>query len=244
MRPINLIPEEERRAHGTTTRTGPLAYIIVGGLAVLLIGVVTLVLASNTISERESEVQSLEAEKTAAAAQADQLAPYVSFKQVAQQRIGAVTQLTDARFDWARVIRQLSLVLPSDVYLASISASVGTAESAASLGTNLLINGCAASQDTVAGFIVALKQIDGVTRVGLSSSSVGGTGESASACATTRNTAFNLTIAFDNAPASPNSVGIEEPVTEETEESEGEAEPEAEGTAEGAPAAATTEATG
>src|SRR5215213_489067 len=240
MRPINLIPEEERRAHGTTTRTGPLAYIIVGGLAVLLIGVVTLVLTSNTISERESEVKSLEAEKTALAAQADQLAPYVSFEQVAKQRIGAVTQLADSRFDWARVIRQLSLVLPSDLYLTSVNASAGGTEGVTGIGQSLVINGCAAGQDTVAGFIVALKQIDGVTRVGLSSSSVGGSeeAETQTVCAPTRNTAFNLTVAFDGAPPSLDAVGIvEEPAVEEGEETaaegEGSTEGEAEGTAEG-----------
>ncbi len=52
MRPINLIPKEQRRSHGDVARTGPLAYLIVGALGVLLIGVVMLVLTSNQISDR------------------------------------------------------------------------------------------------------------------------------------------------------------------------------------------------
>ena len=115
MRPINLIPQEERRSHGGGSRSGPLAYIVVGSLAILLLGVVMVVLASNQISDREDEVAALETRKRAAVARASQLVPYTNFEQVALQRTQAVSELADSRFDWARVIRQLSLVLPPKV---------------------------------------------------------------------------------------------------------------------------------
>ena len=40
-------------------------------------------------------------------------------------------------------------------------------------GPALEVNGCATGQDAVAGFVTALKDIDGVTRVGVESSELG-----------------------------------------------------------------------
>ncbi len=128
MRPINLIPEEERRSHGATSRTGPLAYIVVGGLALLLVGIVMLVSASNDIADREAEVTRLEAQRSQALTEAEELAPYASFQQVSEERTLTVASLADSRFDWVRVIRQLSLILPPSVYFTSLTGSAGGGE--------------------------------------------------------------------------------------------------------------------
>ncbi len=71
-------------------------------------------------------------------------------------------------------------------------------------GPALELVGCASSQDAVAGFVQALKDIDGVTRVGVQSSGLaGGAGESGStASCQTRNfiAQFQMVVAFDAAP--------------------------------------------
>lgn len=225
MRPINLIPQEERRAHGTTTRTGALAYILVGSLAVLLIGVVMLVLTSNTIGDREDEVTSLQAKKAAAVTRADKLAPYASFQQVAEKRTKTVAELADSRFDWVRVIRQLSLILPPRVYFSTLSgAASGGGESGAAeiAGPSLTLVGCAPGQRTVAALIASLKEIDGVTRVGLTSSGLSKNEEkgpeSENICEIGNKYQFEVVVAFDAAPPSPDSptASIEVP-TESTE---------------------------
>jgi Tfp pilus assembly protein PilN len=243
MRPINLIPERERRAQGGSGRTGPLAYIVVGALAVLLIGVVTMVLTSNQISDREDEVISLEAEKAAASAEAAALTPYVNFAAVAGQRIQTVAGLADSRFDWARVVRQLSLILPPTIYVIGVDGSAGGGATEGPgggiAGPSLSIKGCAPGQDAVAGFVAALKQIDGVTRVGLSISELeddsGGGGDAEADCRGTF--AFALTVAFDEAPPSPDSGSFvaEAPIEGEAAP-EGEAPVEGEAPAEGEPA--------
>ena len=104
--------------------------------------------------------------------------------------MATVTSLADSRFDWERVMRELSLVLPSDVWLVSLNAtasperdgerssssgSSGASSGASGLraaapGPALEISGCASGQEAVAGFVTALKDIDGVTRVGVQSS--------------------------------------------------------------------------
>jgi Tfp pilus assembly protein PilN len=226
MRPINLIPQEERRSHGAISRTGPLAYVIVGALAVLLVGVVMLVLANNDISDREAEVTTLEAQRALAVAEAEELAPYASFQQVSEERTQTITSLADSRFDWVRVIRQLSLILPPDVYLTSLTGSAGGGGEGGIAGPSLSLSGCAPGQDMVAVFVASLKEIDGVTRVGLNSSALSGSegGDAAAGgyCAVGNKALFEIVVAFDAAPPSPNgeTSTFETPSEEEGAEAE------------------------
>jgi Tfp pilus assembly protein PilN len=214
MRPINLIPEEERRrsSRERSSSGNPLAYLIVGALAIGLIGVVMLVLISNTISDRETEVTALQAERAVATAEAEKLAPYASFQAVAEQRTSTIADLANSRFDWVRVIKQLALTLPSNVYFNSLTGSAGGGEGGSEgiSGPSLTIAGCAPDQDAVAGFVATLKEIDGVTRVELKQSAVsqsGGEGGAtgASSCSVGRKAQFQIIVAFDEAPPSPDS---------------------------------------
>jgi Tfp pilus assembly protein PilN len=221
MRPVNLIPPEDRRGEQAPLRTGPLSYILLGGLILVLVGVVALVLTGNQISEREDEVAKLTREDAAATAKAASLASYTQFRSLSEARVATVQSLADSRFDWERVLRELALILPGDVSLADLNASAsasagsGGAESGSGAGglrgaipgPALELNGCAAGQTGVAGFITALKDIDGVTRVGVQSSAVSaegsesGGGEGTAECDGGADTAtFSLVVAFDAAP--------------------------------------------
>ncbi len=63
MRPVNLIPSDQRRGENAPLRTGPLPYVLVGALVLVLVGVTALVLTGNQISEREDEVATAEARR-------------------------------------------------------------------------------------------------------------------------------------------------------------------------------------
>ena len=139
--------------------------------------------------------------------------------------------LADSRFDWERVMRELALILPSDVWLVNLTATAtpgvdvgggsggGGSSSGGGMreqvaGPALELSGCAAGQTSVAGFVTALEDIDGVTRVGVQSSqladkesgagsSSGGGGGSGSGddCRTRDFIAkFEIVVAFDAAP--------------------------------------------
>jgi Tfp pilus assembly protein PilN len=213
MRPVNLIPAEDRRGDQAPLRTGPLAYIVMGALVAVLVGVAALVLTGNQIAERKDEVATLKREDAAASAHAARLASYTQFRALSEQRVATVQSLADSRFDWERVLRELSLVLPSDVALTELSAngaggegsegSEGGGGGVAVNGPSLTLSGCAAGYAGVAGFVTALKDIDGVTRVGVQSSSEtaesGGSGE-ASCGGGSATVEFALVVAFDAAP--------------------------------------------
>jgi Tfp pilus assembly protein PilN len=248
MRPVNLIPAEERRDGHGPMRTGPVPYLLVGALVAALVGVTALVLTSNQISDRKDEVVQLKREDAAAAARAERLAAYTQFRTLHEQRVATVTSLADSRFDWERVMRELSLILPKNVWLVSLNATAspeaGVAGSGGSGGSGsdlrgsvpgpaLEISGCASGQEAVAGFITALKDIDGVTRVGVQSSELseqtsgGSVGED---CRTRDFIAkFEIVVAFDAAPVPATASATEAPTappaetteTSSTESSEG-----------------------
>ena len=73
----------------------------------------------------------LNAQAQVAQAQAARLAPYVSFMALHEQRVQAVSQLVDSRFDWAHAFHEIGRVLPKDASLASISGTIAGASGAA-----------------------------------------------------------------------------------------------------------------
>ncbi|HEV7483499.1 MAG TPA: hypothetical protein VGO13_10415 [Solirubrobacterales bacterium] len=228
MRPVNLIPPEDRSGGRKPMRGGPLAYIVLGALLAAFAGVTLLVIANNQISDRTAEVTELKQQTTVAEAQANRLAPYTQFHAVRNERALTVANLADSRFDWEQVMRQLALVLPDDIRLTNLTGtarpdvsvsngeSVGLRQSIP--GPALSMVGCGAGQEAVARFITVLKDIDGVTRVGIQSSqlpgSSGGSGGSVSAsgaCDKGRLTAqFQIVVAFDAAPIPAAATGTTE----------------------------------
>jgi Tfp pilus assembly protein PilN len=236
MRPVNLIPPEQRHGQQAPLRTGPLAYIVVGALVIALAAVTALVLTNSQIADRKSDVARLEREDAAAAARATRLAAYTQFRNLREQRVATVQSLADSRFDWERVMRELALILPSDVRLLDLSgaASAGAGEGEASedgsgltgsiSGPSLQLSGCAEGQEGVAGFVTSLKDIDGVTRVGLQSSQLSGQeggegGSEGGGCSGDSVAAFNITVAFDAAPVA-SALSTEEAAPTATEGSE------------------------
>jgi Tfp pilus assembly protein PilN len=224
MRPVNLIPPEDRRGDSAPLRTGPLPYILLAALVALLLGVTAAVVIGNQIAEGKSEVAKLEGEDAVASAKAKSLASYTQFRTMSEQRVATVQSLADSRFDWERVMRELSLVLPQNVWLVGLTATATPGVSVqggggasnmrpAIAGPALELVGCAHGQEAVAGFVTALKDIDGVTRVGVQSSELpeekagggegGGSDSSGDECRTRKFIAkFEIVIAFDAAPVS------------------------------------------
>jgi Tfp pilus assembly protein PilN len=252
MRPVNLIPPEDRRGEQAPLRTGPLPYVLLAGLVVLLLGVTAVVVTNNQITESKNEVAKLEGEDAAASAKAQRLAAYTQFRMMSEQRVETVSSLADSRFDWERVMRELALVLPDDVWLVGLTATAapgvsvsggeggGSSMRGAIAGPALELSGCAKGQEAVAGFVTALKDIDGVTRVGVQSSELpeegkagggegGESGSSGDECRTRDSIAkFEIVVAFDAAPvaetegeeAAPVATGTVETTSSESSEGE------------------------
>lgn len=227
MRAVNLIPPEERHGRHTPLRSGPLPYILVGALVAALVAVGAVVLLDNQISDRKSELTQVKREDAAETARALRLASYTQLRELREQRVATVTSLANSRFDWERVMRELSLILPGNVWLVSLEATAsasaggggadggsGSSVAGSIAGPSLALSGCATGQDAVAGFVTALKDVDGVTRVGVQTSQLADqdsgagvsegedSGGSSGDCRTRTFIAkFDIIVAFDAAPA-------------------------------------------
>jgi Tfp pilus assembly protein PilN len=214
MRPVNLIPPEQRRGSGSPARAGALSYVVVGVLVVALAAVTATVLFGKRVDDRKSEVASLEATAAETQARADSLSTYTTFQQIHDARVQTVTQLATSRFDWKRVLEELSRVMPPHIWLTSLTGTVspevqigeggddgGLRESIE--GPALVVVGCGRNHDDVARLVAAMRDIDGVTRVTANDSAKGDSeagsgGSGADSCQTKPSIPqFHLVAAFD-----------------------------------------------
>jgi len=175
MRPVNLIPADQRRGEAAPARAGAASYIVVAVLFAILFAVTGVVLTGNSVSDKETELASLQSKQAETQARADALANFASFQQMKDNRVVTISSLAQSRFDWERVMREVSRVLPDSVWLTNLTGTVSpevSVENAASVtlrasvaGPALSIIGCARSQQDVAALIAAIGDIDGVSRV-------------------------------------------------------------------------------
>jgi len=120
VRAVNLLPREPRLRRRRLTVVGQLALLapfVVGGL--LTAGYL---LASSKVNDRKATLQAAQAELAALPAPPPQ--PEVDPQLAAQrdQRIAALSAALQTRLAWDRILRQISAVLPGDVWLTTLSA--------------------------------------------------------------------------------------------------------------------------
>lgn len=186
MRAVNLIPGDA--AGGGRAGLGVAA--LLGGLAVLLALVTVHVLIGNQIADRQSELGSVQRQVATVQAQADATRPYREFASLAKARVETIRQLGTARFDWHRAFADLSVVIPSNVWLTSLTGTVttgvnvagGSGGAAGSLRSALpnpaiTMTGCTVDHDSVVRLISRLRLMHGVQRVALADSSKDGGGD-------------------------------------------------------------------
>ncbi len=123
MRAVNLIPSEQRRAKPSGKGSGA-AYIVVGVLAVFLVMAVASVLTSNKVNENETKAAEAKQEADALEAQAAQLGSFTNFAAIKEQRLASVVTAAETRFDWERLMREVSLIMPEGSWLKTTYASV------------------------------------------------------------------------------------------------------------------------
>ncbi len=178
---VNLLPAEERRAAGTAGRSGGLVYVALGALALMLVLATSYVIATNNVKEQTAQVEAVSQQAAAAELVAKNLTAYADFSSLRQTRVSTVRNLATSRFDWAHALGELSRVLPKNVWLTTISASLssdgqGGAASgvrSTSAGPALKLTGCTTSHPMVATLMSELRRMDGVVKVSLDSSQKG-----------------------------------------------------------------------
>lgn len=189
MKAVNLIPPEEQRGGaGGGGRSGGAVHVLLGVLGVLVIAIAAYVVTTNSIKDRKARVARVTSEAATAQAHANALRPYSDFAKLRQARVTTVAQLASNRFDWERTMRDLARVIPRDVWLTSLKATVSPSvqfgggsgggggggaggDTGAIRGSQQVpaveIVGCTTNQAEVARVLTRLRLIQDVSRVTL-----------------------------------------------------------------------------
>ena len=193
MRAVNLLPAQHRPRTAGGARSGS-AYVVVGLLVVVLAAAFAYVHTLNSITEQTDETARLAAETEVLEAQAAKLGAFAQFRQVKQLREQSVRRVTQRRFDWERLVRELARVVPEDVWFTSFDGSANTsgvnagggeggstpaaapagpgapggAESGS--GAAVALSGCAPTQRRVADTLLRLRRLHATREVKLTES--------------------------------------------------------------------------
>jgi Tfp pilus assembly protein PilN len=214
MRPVNLVPNDQRR-RSPRDGSGKGAQALLGVLAVVLAMAVVYVLSSNSVTERESQAEEARMEADGLEAKAADKGSFTDFADIAQTRAASVADAASTRFDWERLMRELSRVMPEGSWLTAASASVTGAPAVAANptaapapagatstgGPSANLVGCTPKHSDVARMMVRLRQLHRVIDVELTQSSRGEDAGEATLDDCGAKTSFDLTLIFS--PTSP-----------------------------------------
>jgi len=197
MRAVNLIPEDARRGGGAggAGRSGGAAYVLLGGLAVLVALVAAWAFTGRTVSHDKAELDAVNAQLAQARAQAPAQTTRQAQGPSAQERLATVLALATAREDWSSTLDAIARTLPVHTTLTTLTAATspsalpGGAGSSPALassatGPSIQIAGCAPSQRRVAQLMPRLRVVPGVQDVTLGSSTAATAGDTASTAST------------------------------------------------------------
>lgn len=208
MRPVNLVPQDQRR-RSPGEGTGKGAHLLLGLLGVVLAMAVFYVLTANSVTEREGKAEQARVEADRLEAEAAEKGSFTDFAEIAQTRAASVAAVASTRFDWERLMRELSRVMPEGSWLTSASASATgapdvaagsaapadpAAAGAGAPSANLV--GCTPKHSDVARMMVRLRQLHRVIDVELKQSSRDDAAGAAALGSCGRNTSFDLTLTF------------------------------------------------
>jgi Tfp pilus assembly protein PilN len=185
VRPVNLIPAEQRRGSarvGSSRRSSMPVYVMLGALGAGVLCVLAFVLTSNDVKEKNAKLADLQSKEQGAKTVADTLRPYGDFAAVQASRKQQIEQVAKNRFDWDHALDQLARATPRNVWLLTVSGTVSPAvqvDSGGDTGGKLRdkvnapafsLTACTYSQRSVARMMARMHNLDGVTEVSLAKS--------------------------------------------------------------------------
>jgi Tfp pilus assembly protein PilN len=172
MKPVNLIPLDERRNNSVAGRSGGAVYVLLGALVVVVVLAATYSVAGRDVNDKRADLAATRAQANQLEAEAQRYAAYTTFAELRKTRTDMVAGIAHSRFDWARTLRELARTIPAGASLSSLTASVAS-------GPSVQLQGCVpGGQKGAASLVSSLRRMEGVVRVSLASSDKGSSGGS------------------------------------------------------------------
>jgi Tfp pilus assembly protein PilN len=163
VRAVNLLPD----SGANDGRKVPPLPVLLGCVGLVLISAVlamTYLSASAGVAKKKQALAQMQAAYAAIPAPAAPPAVATDLPKERQTRLAALASALGQRVAWDRLLREVSQVLPSDVWLLSLNALSPALTSAATAAggaapaapTGFIVTGCTYSQDSVARFLSRL----------------------------------------------------------------------------------------
>ncbi len=175
MRAVNLLPRDEPKKSFEAGRG--VFFGAAGGAALVTAGLTALMLgAGGTISEHQSNIDALTAELAAipkSSGVAEQAAEDAVISSELSRRTSALSNVLTGRVAWDSVLRQISQVLPSDVWLTGLTSTEpepSETDPNASSAIGLTLSGATYAQSGVARLLSRLAVAPTLANVRLQSS--------------------------------------------------------------------------
>jgi Tfp pilus assembly protein PilN len=176
MRAVNLLPRDDPNRR---TKTNVPVVIGVAGavLTTALIGMMYMS-ASSSVHDRQQQLDALRAELAVVPPPVQQSSAQAGLAEEQKARVTAVSTAMSRRVAWDRVLREVTLVLPEDVWLLSLAgtspASPGSLAaptvSTSGVPTGFTLQGYTYSQDGVARVLSRLMVVPDLSDVQLATS--------------------------------------------------------------------------
>jgi Tfp pilus assembly protein PilN len=178
VRAVNLLPRDESQGRGLPS---PPVLVACGGTVLLTAALAVMFLsASSTVGKRRQALADAQVRLAAVPAPAPPSPIVASLPQQRQERVTALAAVLSQRIAFDRILREVSQVVPSDVWLESLGASAplqaapgAVAPTTTGLPTGFTISGYTYSQEAVARFLARLEVVPDLVEVTLNTS--GGT---------------------------------------------------------------------
>jgi Tfp pilus assembly protein PilN len=182
MRAVNLLPQDEARRSSSGSRL-PLIAVAGGAVAVTAFAAMTFVSSGSEMSSLRSEVAALEAEiASIPKGPAPAVAPAV-LQLERTNRLAALSAAVTGRIAFDRLMHEVSLVLPSDVWLTGITAAApsptpptgataGAAPGATDVERGVTIEGATYSHEAVARVLARFAAMPSLTNVQLTATAL------------------------------------------------------------------------
>jgi Tfp pilus assembly protein PilN len=188
MRAVNLLPGQDL---GESKRPPvPVLVACVGSVVVAAVLAMMFLSASSQVAKQRKALQSLQSDYAAIPSPPAPSPVVGQVPQLRQTRTTALATVLGQRVAWDRLLREVSQVVPSDVWLVTLDAQApSTAPPARGAPVTpvqgFVVSGCTYSQDSVARFLARLAlvpDLSGMTLAKSSASNSSGAGADTSTC--------------------------------------------------------------
>lgn len=176
MKRINLLPPEQRQK---ASRERGLLYVVTFLVAVVVVLGLVYFQQRGVVDDKRGELTGLQAQVAAVQAQIAELQPYAQIESARTSMTQTTRSIYDSRVNWSTIFEQVSLVVPENVRLSTMSCVVPPSMlpgavvqpgTEAQSSADVTFTGVTFSPDDVATFMTRLGLIPQLTNIQLTSS--------------------------------------------------------------------------